>query len=130
MEKREYQRITISAEGIFHLDSIASIDREFFGTIEDISEGGLKLVIHKADNPNIQTKLKAGDSFHFQLIDEFDLFGNLVEEIISGTAIVKRIIDTGDSLIFGCAFKPSSDEIRDYVLNRRTSIYMKAIVGV
>lgn len=90
MDRRLYQRIRIDAESVFILNNKEISPREFPGIVEDISETGIKIVTRKDEASHILNYLSTGENLHFNVIDDYKLFGNEVNAIISGLVTIVR----------------------------------------
>lgn len=127
MERRDYPRINISADGVFILKSQETMQHEFSACVSDISESGFKITLDKSDNSSILYKLNVDDMLGFNIVDSYDLFGEEVDTILDGTAIIKRRINTNDSIILGCRFYNPSEELITYVTNKKTASFMSSL---
>lgn len=127
MNRRDYQRILINTEGVFIVQNKEISPREFLGTIEDISESGIKIVTNKADSASTISQLESGDALFFQSVDSFDLLGTETDTVFSGTATITRIEDHPDSFHIGCKFKKPNNDLEKYVSNRKLSLFIDSL---
>lgn len=127
MERRFFKRTTISILGTFIVMNTEDFQCEFEGILEDISEGGIKFVINAATSVASTDLIKVGDTVKFTAYDEYNLFGEMQEAILYGTATVLRKTVSENNVILGCSIIALSDELEEYILNKQTSIYMKAL---
>lgn len=128
MEKRGYSRIKISTDGVFILANDSIIPREFSGTIENISESGMKIVVNKSDIHHLLQHIEIGTVFSFAIVDEYNLFETPKQEIIRGDARIVRTVDDGDFLTIGCRIISPAYEIYEYINNKRTSFFMANLI--
>lgn len=124
MERRVYQRIRISIEGLFISLNENAYPTEIEGMIEDISEGGIKIIIKKDTESSKTPCLKIGDVLRFQAYDEYELFGNQNNDVVSGVIQVVRVDETKDSITLGCKFTSKTSQLEEYISNRKTSSFM------
>ena len=128
MEKRGYSRIRVATDGVFILADDSIVPREFSGTIEDISESGIRVVINKADITHLIQHIKVGAELSFAIVDEYNLFDTTKQEILRGEARIIRTVDDGDYLTIGCKIKSPAYDIYEYVNNKRTSYFMANLI--
>ncbi len=127
MERRDFNRIKVHAEGSFVIESEGRFGTEFVGYIEDISEKGIKIRMDAGENENLfsaERILNKGTRIHFQAMENFPLYGNEVTKIFNGTASVVYKETREDSVIIGCEIKEMSDSVREYIKDRKISRYM------
>lgn len=127
MERRDYPRINISADGVFILKNDDTMYHEFSACISDISESGFKITLEKPNNSSILYKLNVDDMLSFNMVDKYKLFDEDVETILDGTAIIKRKINKDDCVILGCRFYNPSEELISYVSDKKTASFMSAL---
>lgn len=123
MDRRYYQRTLIEVEGCFIITNEASNDREFTGIIKDISEGGIKVFVDKdkCDSP-VQKALR-GTVLSFQFYDEYGLFQEIRQEVITGYAEVLRVENSEAGITLGCKLVGINKNLEDYITNKKLSIF-------
>ena len=126
MDKRFYRRLSLDIEGVFILDK-EDAPGEFKGIIEDLSESGIKIIIDTNAYPNAYDAINENDLLYFTAADEFKLFDEDQSFIIQGKAKIIRKRVTKDALVIGGEIVSVSNEIMEYLLSRRTSIYMDSL---
>lgn len=124
MDRRLYQRIRIDAESVFILDNKDISPREFPGIVEDISESGVKIVTSKDESSHILNYLSSGKNLHFNVVDNYKLFGKETDAIISGLVTIVRKESDGDFVILGCKYSPVTKEIEKYVSDKKLSLFV------
>lgn len=127
MDRRLYQRINIDAEGVFILDNETVSPREFSGIIENISEGGIKITFNKDAAATLLPYISKGEHLHFSAADDYSLFNREISAIISGKVEIIRKDIEDDLVSLGCKFKQYTNELSEYVSNKKLSSYMNAI---
>lgn len=127
MDRRLYQREYINIESEFiNETSMRPEQREFFGQIADISEGGVKITISEKSDFESAKELSVGDKIYFQAVDTYKLFGQEHTELVLGEAIILRVEESDDVISFGCKFEKISDELLQYIQNRKVASFMNA----
>lgn len=128
MEKRKYQRVKVDVNGIFVLSEKNITFREFTGSIEDISEGGIKIVIENMA-PSVPTdSVEIGDTLHFTGTDEYKYLGKDKVSLVEGDAVVVRKEYEGNKIILGCAFQSLTNELAEYVKDKKASSFLISLV--
>lgn len=127
MDKRRYSRISIYATGIFYLKKNETPNREFSGTINDISECGFKVTIDTVHSAVLHEHLNEGDSFDFIIVDEYNLFGEHKARIVRGVATIVRKVYNNDILEIGCQFPAARGELLSYISDKRTISFMASL---
>ncbi len=127
MERRDFNRIKVHAEGSFVIENEGKFNTEFVGHIEDISEKGIKIRMDVQENENLlvaERILRKGTRVHFQAMENFPLYGNEVTKIFNGTACVVYKDTREDCVVIGCEIKEMSDSVKEYIKDRKISRYM------
>jgi len=127
MERRGCPRIKIFADGIFYLQNDEAPAFEFTGVVEDISESGLKVVLDNVDVNEVLPIFSSDSQISFQIIDEFELLGEIKDEVIRGSASVIRICSFPNKISLGCKFTQINKELLEYVTNRQTLSYINVM---
>lgn len=129
MERREYQRINISAEGAFVFLNTDSTYRECQGLIEDISENGIKILLSNSLSDKSLPSISDDASLHFQAVDNYDLYGNKKTALIMGKAKVVRQELQDDFIVLGCRVSEYTSELvnYNYVSERKLSHYINSL---
>lgn len=127
MERRGCPRIKISADGVFYLGDKQIHVREFTGIVDDISESGLKIRLTEPVSEELLQNLSIGKEVRFQIVDEFELMGELKDDIISGAATIMRTEQSDSKYCIGCKFNAPSAELLYYVTDRKTYSFLQII---
>lgn len=123
-DRRYYQRTKINIETILLLSDKNVFPREFDGKLEDISLGGVKIVIDPVSYSNLTEPIFINDDIHFTSYDEYHLFDKDLSAIVRGEAKVVRIDDSGENVILGCMFRHLSPELEKYVTDKETCSFV------
>ena len=129
MERRTYSRLQIEIEGIFILQNENIVPRDFEGLVIDISEGGFKLSIDYNRYPTLLDNLHVEDIIHFNIPDEYMLFGEEKFDVITGKARILRKITKDNTVELGCKLIERNTELEEYLINRRTSFFVKNMIN-
>ena len=127
MDRRYYGRTRIGVMSNFIIKDNPLGLREFTGTIENISEGGILIRVDMDCFGVAVDSITEGMIIYFQTYDEYELFGQHKEDIITGEVEVIRVEQGEDVKLFGCKMKKLSPELNQYITNRKLSVYMKTI---
>jgi len=125
MEKRKHQRTKVDVEGIFMHTQGNTVFSEFSGTIDDISEGGVKLVIN---NPSeVSDSINIGSTIHFTGTDEYVLGGENRISLVEGNATVVRKEVSEEKIVLGCMLDSLPNALEDYIRDKKTSSFLVSI---
>lgn len=124
MDKRIFSRLRIGIEGVFIFQKDDVPPGDFAGHVIDISEGGFKISIDYKQCAESLDNVGEGDVIQYSIADEYTLFGEEKLDIVSGKAKILRKTFENDNVVLGCKFIDRNNELEEYVLNRRTSVYM------
>ena len=127
MERRYYQRIKLNIDGLLFLVEHETFPREFNGTLEDISEGGIKVVLDPLTPKQITDSIAVNDRIQFNSYDEYELFGNSKNVILSGEVIVVRKDTSNGKIILGCKLSPLTDDLSKYISEKKVCSFCKHI---
>lgn len=125
MEKRLYQRVPVSLTSNIIIKKDTDENVEYGGTIEDVSENGLKVTFSVSEYPEISEDIRLGESISFQSVDRYEVYGKSRMDIFSGTAEVLRVENKEDKITIGCKITKSSKEYDEYVKNKKAALFMK-----
>lgn len=127
MERRAYKRECIKLEsGFIRKEAENPNERELFGCIYDISEVGMKIIISDEKNREIANEILEGDIICFQTVDVYELYYKEWTEVISGEVTVLRKEAREEEIVFGCKFNSISDNLKQYIENKRVAAYIDA----
>lgn len=101
--------------------------REFNGIIENISEGGVLIRADISQFGHVIDTIKEGTEVVFQTYDEYELLGQPKADVVSGEVIVLRVDEDEDGKLLGCKFKRLTNDLNEYVQNKKLSIYVKGL---
>jgi len=124
MDRRYYSRTKIKIESIFFIND-GPILTDFTGVIEDISEGGIRIFVDKERYKESVGTIAVGTNIFFQAYDEYLLYDEKKQEVFSGEVEVIRIEESEDGVHYGCRLLRLSDELAEYINNKKVSEYMK-----
>jgi len=127
MERREYERIPVAAEGIFIFENRKNSNREFAGIIKDICEGGFKIFVDNKNYAEIFTENTRGEKVHFNIVDEYKLFGENISALLAGEATVVRQDTIEDSIVLGCKCTELYKALEKYVSEMKMTRYLNRI---
>lgn len=125
MDRRYYQRTKLNIDAIFFLSDKQTFPREFNGILEDISESGIKVVLDPLTPEQIIDSIAIGDHIHFNSYDEYDLFGQSKDIVLSGDVIVSRKTSSSGKIVLGCKLYPITDELSTYISDKKTCSFCK-----
>lgn len=127
MERRFYERARIGVMSNFIIQDNPSGYREFNGIIENISEGGVLIRADISQFGHVIDTIKEGTEVVFQTYDEYELLGQPKADVVSGEVIVLRVDEDEDGKLLGCKFKRLTNDLNEYVQNKKLSIYVKGL---
>lgn len=127
MDKRLYQRIFCHVECILLSANENASPCEIEGVIVDMSESGIKISFDKSNSSSPLPCLNVNDPIHFQAFEEYEVLGEQKEALISGDAIIIRIIDNEDTVEIGCKYTKRCDELDEYIKDRKVSLFLKGM---
>ena len=117
-DRRFYKRVNINKECIIYIK-----EQEINCIINDISEGGISFKLDK--NEDISYLLdNILVNFDFYFIDKFRYFEKNITSIVNGKCKVVRIEENKNEIILGCELIYDKN-IQDYILKKKTSIFME-----
>lgn len=121
MERRYYQRIKLNIDGLLFLVEHETFPREFNGTLEDISECGIKVVLDPLTPKQITDSIAVNDRIQFNSYDEYELFGNSKKVVLSGKVIVVRKDTSNGKIVLGCKLSPLTDDLSKYISEKKSA---------
>ena len=127
MDKRLYQRIMCRVECILIPVDIQNPSCEIEGVIVDMSESELKISFNKSDSPEFLASLKVNDTIQFQAYEEYEVFDEQKEVLISGDAVIMRIVDNDSTIEVGCKYTKQSDELNEYIKDRKVTNFINGM---
>lgn len=127
MEKRKHQRVRVNVEGLFMLSGKNSLFRDFSGSIEDISEGGIKIVVKNLSDSPATDSIELGDTIHFTGTDEYVVGKEGKITLVEGDATVVRKEQTDDEVIIGCQFDTLTNSLEEYIKDKKTSSFLVSL---
>ena len=125
MDRRYYQRTKLNIDGLFYLADRQTLPREFNGTLVDISESGIKVSLDPLIPPEILDSITVDDRLHFNSYDEYEIFGQSRDTVISGEVIVVRKELSEGKVILGCKLSPLTDDLAKYISDKKVCEFMK-----
>lgn len=125
MDRRYYQRTKLNIDGLFYLADRQTLPREFNGTLVDISESGIKVSLDPLIPPEILDSITIDDRLHFNSYDEYEIFGQSRDTVISGEVIVVRKELSEGKVILGCKLNPLTDDLAKYISDKKVCEFMK-----
>lgn len=119
MDRRYYQRTKLNIDGLFFLTERETFPREFNGTLEDISESGIKIVLDPLTPKQITDFIAINDRIQFNSYDEYELFGKNKDCVLSGEIIVVRKDMVNSQIVLGCKLSPLTDALSEYISDKK-----------
>lgn len=98
--------------------------RDFTGVIEDISEGGIRFIVDDEHYKESVGTIEVGTIVSFQAYDEYVLYHQERQDVFSGNVEVIRIDELSDGVHYGCTITKLSDELSEYINNKKISEYV------
>lgn len=98
--------------------------REFSGTIENISEGGIKISINEEEYADITEQIEIGTKVLFQSFDEYVIYHEKKVDVFGGEAVVVRVEEADGRRMYGCSFTALQKELADYISNKKLSLFL------
>lgn len=127
MDRREYSRVDIGIEGSFYVHDKGNYVYEFVGTIENVSEGGIGVLVDTKEYEQITQLLNEGHNITFQAFDKEGFSIRQEEGIFDGKVeIVRKTISDG-VISLGCKIEDNISEFQSYVENKKVVLYMESI---
>lgn len=127
MDRRYYQRTKLNIDGLFFLTERETFPREFNGTIDDISESGIKVVLDPLTPNQITDFIAVNDRIQFNSYDEYELFGQSKNVVLSGEVIVVRKDIMNDKIVLGCKLSPLTDDLSKYISDKKVCSFCSTI---
>ena len=127
MDRRYYQRTKLNIDGLFFLTERETFPREFNGTIDDISESGIKIVLDPLTPKQITDSIDVNDRLQFNSYDEYQLFGQNKDVVLSGEVIVVRKDIMNDKIVLGCKLSPLTDDLSKYISDKKVCSFCSTI---
>lgn len=127
MERRDYSRIKVSAEGAFFVQENGKNIYDFSGIIDNVCEGGICIKLEKTDYKQIRDYLEIGKHISFQALDEKGYGVNHETGVFKGKVTVVRVDEDDDLVLVGCKIAGDCQEFQDYVKGKKIYMYMQAI---
>lgn len=127
MDRRYYQRTKLNIDGLFFLTERETFPREFNGTIDDISESGIKIVLDPLTPKQITDFIAVNDRLQFNSYDEYQLFGQNKDVVLSGEVIVVRKDIVNDKTVLGCKLSPLTDDLSKYISDKKICSFCSTI---
>lgn len=126
MNRRLYERVEVSIEGTFYRIQENSTE-EFSGTIINISENGIGILVDSNVYNTICAHIQVGDRIRFQAVD--DSGASITEEIgiFQGNAEIVRSIVKNDGLEIGCKVSLQEFEFQEYVKNKKVLLFFETM---
>ena len=126
MERREYQRIKINAASQFYSKKSEQFTVEFAGTIEDISESGIRIVVDDPMYFDVMNGLEQGTEIVFQAVDSYSYSYTDRVDVFEGRVAVVHIGIRNGAYILGCRITVSNGNLQEYIKNRKVSLFLKS----
>lgn len=127
MDRRYYQRTKLNIDGLFFLTERETFPREFNGTIDDISESGIKVILDPLTPRQITDFIAVNDRIQFNSYDEYQLFGQNKDVVLSGEVIVVRKDIVNDKTVLGCKLSPLTDDLSKYISDKKICSFCSTI---
>ena len=125
MNQRYYQRTHIDVECMFFLSGKEISHCEFSGILENISESGVMIIVDPSTPSEIVDIIGINDHIHFDGFDEYNYFGEDRDDYLSGDVTVVRKESSDGRTILGCKFGPVSEELTNYIADKKTCSFCK-----
>lgn len=125
MDRRYYQRAKVGVESLFFIEGNGPGLRDFEGILEDISEGGIRILVRKEQYKESVETIKVGSIISFQACDEYQMYNKTMTEIFMGKVEVLRIQKIGDDIHIGCKHVKLSQELEEYIRNKKVSVFLQ-----
>lgn len=123
MERRHYQRFPAELDCNLYFKNREIDHREFSGTLENLSEAGMRLKISRDKNADFIDKVNIGDSILFQTADEYK-YGSVDEvKVFIGEAKVVRVDEAEDYIKLGCYIISISTEYQEYIRYKEIQMF-------
>ncbi len=117
-ERRNYDRIKINTTGIIYIDGV---DSDILVNVVDISEESVGLRFEMP--PGMDTIVREQHTIKIQFVDTYQTGKSKKTDVISATALVKRINIESNTCVLGCVIYDES--FRRYAIRRMMEIYYK-----
>lgn len=127
MERREYTRVNVGAQSEFFLYEGENMICDFAGIIDNVSEGGLGILVEKDTYEQVGNKLEVGLSISFQAYDENGYSIEASEGAFSGRAEIVRKEPTEETLIVGCKIDETCNDFKEYVKDKKVYLYISSM---
>lgn len=96
MDRRLYQRILCNVECLLIFTNEKILPREIEDIIVDISESELRISFDKSNPSRLLSRLNVNDPVHFHAYEEYEVFGEKKDALLSGDAVIVRLY--GDAI--------------------------------
>lgn len=124
--RRLYERVELGIEGTFYLKQDDHTE-EFSGSIRNISENGIGVVLDPAVYESICEKIAIGNHIRFQALDEKGFSISEEVGIFQGSAEVVRSVVKNDGLEIGCKVSLQETEFQEYVKNKKVLLFFETM---
>lgn len=127
MERREYTRVKVGAQGEFFLFEDGKVVYDFVGIVDNVCEGGLGIHVEREVYETVGVSLEVGQRISFQAYDANGYSIREEEGIFHGNAEVVRKIMHDNILEIGCKIDDRSAEFMEYVKDKKVYLYISAL---
>lgn len=127
MDRREFSRVEVGAQGAFYLRDDGKLIYEFTGIVDNVSEGGLGVLVENEIYEKVCSYLEIGQRFSFQAYDDKGYNMNEEEGSFYGEATVVRKTVANDTIMVGCKIDNTCEDFRKYVEGKKVYLYLKSI---
>lgn len=127
MDRREYERVNVDARGTFIVKKDNQFVTEFTAKIVDVSEKGIRVEIVNDSDKDMASLITEDSTVSFQAMENFKLYHKETSEFFTGDVQVVYKVINEDSLILGCRLPRLNDSMKNYISDRKISIFIENI---
>lgn len=128
-ERRMYERVDVNIEGNFYPRKDTIPFWEITGTIDDVSEDGLKISVSFNKYEGLYEVLSEDDHISVQILDDVGLAKQEEIVIFYTDVIIKRKNLIADRIVLGCKADLHDMKYKEYVKKKKVRLFLGGLTN-
>lgn len=127
-EKRLYERVAVGVNSVLYF-MIDGEPHEVQGILRDVSAKGIAVEVDDTSIEQIKDRVDCGSVVHFQTCDEYELFGQMVQDVLDSEAEVVRVQHRDGQMVLGCKMNKYNQMLAEYVEKKLMCNFIQIALG-